>query len=65
MDETNTVKGSFSDYLFNCDWDMMTSTTKGSNQEFESFEDREHVFSQILTEMPRRERHSECRAQFE
>ena len=51
MDETNTDKGSFNDYIFNCDRDIMTSTTKGSNQECESFEDREHVFSQILTEM--------------
>ena len=51
MDDTNTVKGSFSDYLFNCDWDIMASTTKAEKQEFESFEDSEHMFSWVLTEM--------------
>ena len=51
MDDTNTVKWSFSDYIFNCDWDIMASTTKARKQEFESFEDSEHMFSRILNKM--------------
>ena len=51
MDDTNTVKRSFSDYIFNCDWDIMASTTKARKQEFESFEDSEHIFTWMLTEM--------------
>ena len=53
MDDTNTVKWSFSDYIFNCDWDIMASTTKARKQEFESFEDSENMFSRMLTEMAR------------
>ena len=51
MDDTNTVKRSFSDYIFNCDWDIMASTTKAGKQEFESFEVSENMFSWMLTEM--------------
>ena len=51
MDDTNTVKWSFSDYIFNCDWDIMASTTKARKQEFESIEDSENMFSWMLTEM--------------
>ena len=51
MDDTNTVKWSFSDYIFNCDWDIMASTTKAGKQEFESFEVSENMFSWMLTEM--------------
>ena len=51
MDGTNTVKESFSYYVFNCDWDTMISTTKAGKQEFESFEDSENMFSWMLTEM--------------
>jgi hypothetical protein len=45
------VNWSFGDYIFNCDWDIMASTTKARQHGFESFEDSEHMFSQILTEM--------------
>ena len=45
MDDTNTVKGSFNDYIFNCDWDIMAVATKARKQEFESFEDSEHIFT--------------------
>ncbi|GIS89238.1 MAG: hypothetical protein CM1200mP18_19480 [Gammaproteobacteria bacterium] len=38
-------------YIFNCDWDIMASTTKAREQGFESFEDGERMFSQILPEM--------------
>ena len=51
MDDTNTVKWSFGDYIFNCDWDIMASTTKAQKQEFESFEDSEKMFSWMFTEM--------------
>ncbi len=51
MDDTNSVKGTFSDYKFNCDWDIMASITKARGHGFESFEDSEHVFSRILTEI--------------
>ena len=51
MDDTNTVKWSFSDYIFNCERDIMANTTKAQKQEFESFEDSENMFSWMLTEM--------------
>ena len=50
-DIENAVNWSFGNYIFNCDWDIMASTTKARKQEFESFEDSEHMFSRILTEM--------------
>ena len=40
------VNWSFGDYIFNCDWDIMARQHR-----FESFEDSEHMFSRILTEM--------------
>ena len=50
-DIEKAVNWSFGDYIFNCDWDIMASTTKARQHGFESFEDSEHMFSQILTEM--------------
>ena len=50
-DIEKAVNWSFGNYIFNCDWDIMASTTKAPKQEFESFEDSEHMFSRILTEM--------------
>ena len=51
MDDTNTVKWSFSDYIFNCDWDIMANTTKARQYGFESFAGSEYMFLRILTEM--------------
>ena len=50
-DIEKAVNWSFGDYIFNCDWDIMASTTKARQHGFESFEDSEHMFSRILTEM--------------
>ncbi|HJM03078.1 MAG TPA: hypothetical protein QF617_09795 [Arenicellales bacterium] len=45
------VNWTFGNYIFNCGWDIMASTTKARQHGFESFEDSEHMFSRILTEM--------------
>ena len=45
------VNWPFGNYIFNCDWDIMASTTKAREHGFESFEDSERMFSQILPEM--------------
>ena len=50
-DIEKAVNCSFGDYIFNCDWDIMASTTKTRQHGFEPFEDSEHMFSRILTEM--------------
>jgi hypothetical protein len=50
-DIENAVNWSFGNYIFNCDWAIMASTTKARQHGFESFEDSEHMFSRILTEM--------------
>ena len=50
-DIEKAVNCSFGDYIFNCDWDIMASTTKARQHGFESFEDSEYMFSRILTEM--------------
>ena len=50
-DIEKAVNWSFGDYIFNCDWDIMASTTKARQHGFESFEDSEYMFSRILTEM--------------
>ena len=50
-DIENAVNWSFGNYIFNCDWDMMASTTKAQEHGFESFEDGERMFSRILPEM--------------
>ncbi len=50
-DIEKAVNWSFGDYIFNCDWDIMVSTIKARQHVFESFEDSEYMFSQILTEM--------------
>ena len=50
-DIEKAVNWFFGDYIFNCDWDIMASTTKARQHGFESFEDSEHMFSKILTEM--------------
>jgi len=43
-DIEKAVNWSFGDYIFNCDWDIMASTTKARQHGFESFEDSEHMF---------------------
>ena len=50
-DIENAVNWSFGNYIFNCDWAIMASTTKARQHGFESFKDSEHMFSRILTEM--------------
>ena len=50
-DIENAVNWFFGNYIFNCDWAIMASTTKARQHGFESFEDNEHMFSRILTEM--------------
>ena len=50
-DIEKAVNWSFGNYIFNRDWDIMASTSKARQHGFESFEDSEHMFSRILTEM--------------
>ena len=50
-DVEKAINWPLGDYIFNCDWDIMASTTKAGKQEFESFEDSENMFSWMLTEM--------------
>ena len=45
------VNWTFGNYIFNGGWDIMASTTKAQEHGFESFEDSERMFSQILPEM--------------
>tara|TARA_Y100000588_G_scaffold120643_1_gene132029 strand:- start:943 stop:1155 length:213 start_codon:yes stop_codon:yes gene_type:complete len=45
------VNWPFGNYIFNCDWDIMASTTKAREHGFESFEDSERMFSRLLPEM--------------
>ena len=45
------VNWPFDNYIFDCDWDIMTSTTNARQHGFESFEDSKHMFLRILTEM--------------
>ena len=50
-DIEKAVNWSFGNYIFNRDWDIMASTSKARQHGFESFEDSEHMFSRILTEI--------------
>ena len=45
------VDGSFGDYIFNCDWDVMASTIKARKHGFDRCLDSEEMFSRLLCEM--------------
>jgi len=45
----------FGDYVFSCDWDVMTSTTKARQHGFQDVVDSEDMFVRLLTQF-RRER---------
>ena len=45
------VNGSFGDYIFNCDWDVMASTIKARKHGFDCCLDSEEMFSRLLSEM--------------
>ena len=45
------VDGSFGDYIFNCDWDVMASTIKARKHGFDCCLDSEEMFSRLLSEM--------------
>jgi nucleoside-diphosphate-sugar epimerase len=45
------VNGSFGDYIFNCDWDVMASTIKARKHGFSCCLDSEEMFSRLLSEM--------------
>jgi nucleoside-diphosphate-sugar epimerase len=45
------ANGSFGDYIFNCDWDVMASTIKARKHGFDRCLDSEEMFSRLLSEM--------------
>ena len=48
---SDLVNGSFGDYIFNCDWDVMASTIKARKHGFDFCLDSEEMFSRLLSEM--------------
>ena len=46
---TDVVAWPFGDYVFNCDWDVMTSVTKSRLHGFHAVVDSEEMFGRLLT----------------
>jgi nucleoside-diphosphate-sugar epimerase len=44
----DVVAWPFGDYVFNCDWDVMTSTTKSRQHGFQAVVDSEEMFGRLL-----------------